>query len=139
MQVVTAAQTPSSSHVGAWFETRAVFDGGRRRVFVCVGSLDIVVNAYPSNAEGANLHLPISHLDRAEWVVKKGLIPAAGLMHPGSRKDTAIDHDRPDPDEAMVRPRSGAHSQNWARVDGADERLLESFGHGRSPRCASRS
>ena len=130
MHVVTAARTPSSSHVG---------ERGRRRVFVFIGSLDIVVNACPSKADGADLHLAISHLDCAEWIVKKGLIPAAGLLRPGPREDTAIDHDRPDPEEAMVRPRSSTDSQDPALVDGADERLLESFGHGCSPRCASRS
>jgi hypothetical protein len=64
-------------------------------------------------------------LDRAEWIVKKGLIPAARLLRPGPLKDTAIDDHHPDPDEAMVGPPAGPDSQDGAFID----RPGETSGH----------
>src|SRR6266545_3698440 len=103
-------------------ETTNVALRSGRRVLRAVSALDGIPDAFGTNRHGADRDLPIADLDRASRIFEERAIPAARLERPRSAEHPAIENDRPDADETMLRARAGPNAKNLAGVNCRDDR-----------------
>jgi len=99
-------------------ETAHVLERGPTPVLVCVRALDLAANPLPSNADCANPNLSVADLNHAEGIAQECSIPAVRFLHPRPGEHAPVDDHGPDPNEAMISPRSSPDSQDRAFVHG---------------------
>src|SRR5262249_11218820 len=110
-------------------EAAHVLARSRRGILLGVASLDGVTDALAPYRDRTDPNRALAHLNRTEWILEEGAIPAARLQRPRPREHAAVDDDSPDADQTVIGAGAGAECEDLALGNGGDHLRREPRAH----------